>query len=243
MRATRSEIESEVLGRNVLYLESWDPSEDFARLEAEFVSSFDPCYVVTKVDATDVAGCHALEDHGFRFLEVQVGLVTTIKKDYGANRYPFSYEAVADEATLEAAKRVAAESLVHDRFRTDPFIGPTFAELRHRAWIQKSYEAQDENVFVLRGIGTGEVVGVKTNRRSAPDEALLLLGAVAAKHQQAGIGAVLDYCELEGLYSQGVRKVHAHVSARNHPIINLEVRGLGFRVVTTQVVLRKVYER
>jgi hypothetical protein len=39
----------------------------------------------------------------------------------------------------------------------------------------------------------------------------------------------------------GVRRGTTHISAANYPIFNLEIGRLGFRVVRTFAVLRKLY--
>jgi hypothetical protein len=86
------------------------------------------------------------------------------------------------------------------------------------------------------------VVAFKTHRVLGPGEIQLLLGGVKTGYRSAGIGALNEYFEFNLLRDEGARSVVTHVSAKNYPILNLEVSGLGFRVEAAFAVLRKVYE-
>jgi hypothetical protein len=70
----------------------------------------------------------------------------------------------------------------------------------------------------------------------------LLIGGVKNQYKSSGLGAINDYFGLNELKRKGAKWFYTHVSGANYPILNLEVKGLGFRVVQSFVTLRKVYE-
>jgi hypothetical protein len=89
---------------------------------------------------------------------------------------------------------------------------------------------------------TKEIVGFGTHRHSSQDEAVIFIGGIVSTYQKAGLGPISDYLAINNLRREGVKKAYTHVSARNYAIMNLEIAGLGFKVIDSHVVLRKVYE-
>ena len=245
MIVKKNEIDSEVLGRPVLDIADFDRSCDFAAFETEYLNREFPIYVTCKVPAEEIADVHALEDHGFRFVEFQMRLRGTLRKTYDTSGYDYTYSPVTGSHDLEAVLDLASSIFEHDRFSRDPFFqewkGINVSGERYRRYVLKSFEAGDECVYKLVDNATREIVGFNTYRILTPESALLLIGGVRNQEKTCGVGAIIDYCVLNELKRKGVRWFHTHVSGSNYPIINLEVRGMGFRLVQSFVVLRKVY--
>ena len=245
MEVKKNLIESEILGRPVLDIADFDGSCNFAAFEKERVSGEDPIYVTCKVPAEQIADVHALEDYGFRFVEFQMRLRGALHKTYDTSGYDYSFSPVTGGRDLEAVLDLASSIFEHDRVSRDPFFrqfkGRNVSGERYRRYVLKSAEADDEFVYKLASKSTGEIVGFSTHRILTTESALLLIGGVKNEQKTSGLGVINDYFGLNELKRKGVKWFHTHVSGSNYPILNLEVKGLGFRVVQSFVVLRKAY--
>jgi len=245
MEVSKNDVDSAVLGRPVLEIGEFDGSRDFAAFEEEYVNRENPIYVVCKIPAERLADVHALEDRGFRFVEFQMRLRGALRKTYDTSGYDYTYSEVTGARDLEAVLDVASSIFEHDRVSRDPFFqrwtGRNISGERYRRYVLKSFEADNECVYKLVDNATRDVVGFSTHRIPTPESALLLVGGVRNSERAGGVGAINDYFALNELKRKGVKWFHTHVSGANYPIVNLEVRGIGFRVVQSSVVLRKVY--
>lgn len=245
MEVKKNEIDSEVLGRSVLDIAEFDRNCNFAALEEEYLNRENPIYVACKVPAEQIADVHSLEDHGFRFVEFQMRLRGTLHKTYDTSAYDYTYSPVTSTQDLDAVLELASSIFEHDRVSRDPFFqqwkGNNVSGQRYRRYVLKSFEADDECVYKLVHNASREVVGFSTHRMLTPESALLLVGGVRNQEKTSGVGVINDYFALNELKRKGVKWFHTHVSGSNYPIINLEVKGIGFRVVQSFVVLRKVY--
>ena len=244
MITTKNEIESLVLGRAVVEIRAFHAGDDFSAEEKRFRQEHDPLYAVCKVPVEDLGAVHQLEDHGFRFIETQLKLALKMKP-YDVSKYPYSYTPV-EPGDLEAVLAMAGTIFSDDRFSVDPFLRERFAGKaageRYRRYVMKSFEAPDECVYKMVNDATKEIVGFGTHRHTSQDEAVIFIGGIASTYQKAGLGPISDFLAINNLRREGVKKAYTHVSARNYAIMNLEIAGLGFKVIDSQVVLRKVYE-
>ncbi len=244
MEAQKNEIDSEVLQSPVLEIADFDGGSDFRSFEEEYIRRYSPLYVTCKVPAEQIEDVHRLEECGFRFLEFQLRLRGSLNKAYEASD-EYSYQPADPERDLVAVLEIASTIFEHDRYSRDPFFqrfaGRNVAGERYRRYVQKSAEAEDEFVYKLVNRQSGEIVGFGTHRMVAPDQALLLIGGVKNEYKASGLGVINDRLGLNELRRRGVKWFHTHVSAANYPILNLEVRGMGFRLVRGFVVLRKTY--
>jgi hypothetical protein len=244
MITTKNEIESLVLGRAVLEIHSFRAGNDLREEEKRFRQEHDPLYAVCKVPVEDLGAVHELEDNGFRFIETQLKLSLKMKS-YDTSKYPYSYLPV-ERNDLETVLGIAETIFSDDRFSVDPFIKERFAGKaageRYRRYVIKSFEAQDECVYKMVSAATNEIVGFGTHRHTTQDEAVIFIGGIVSAYQKAGLGPISDFLAINNLRREGAKKAYTHVSARNYAIMNLEIAGLGYKVVDSHVVLRKVYE-
>lgn len=245
MEAKKNEIDSDVLQSPVLEIVDFDAGSDFRRFEDDYLRHYNPLYVTCKVPAEQIQDVHLLEENGFRFLEFQLRLRGSPNKEYEASG-DYSYLPIGSERDLGAVLDIASTIFEHDRYSRDPFFqrlaSPNIAGERYRRYVEKSAAAEDEFVYKLVNNQSGEIVGFGTHRIVAPDQALLLIGGVKNEYKASGLGVINDRLGLNELRRKGVKWFYTHVSAANYPIINLEVRALGFRVVRGFVVLRKAYQ-
>jgi hypothetical protein len=67
------------------------------------------------------------------------------------------------------------------------------------------------------------------------------LGGVHPEFKRLALGVIASYFWGNQMRRDGFRRAVTHISAINHPVFNLEIGSLGFRVNATFAVLRKVY--
>ncbi len=243
MLVEKNEIDSDILGLTVLELK--DPCADgtFPAFEASEIRPWGPCYCVCKVPIEDLAAIQQLEASGYRFLELQLQLAAR-PRERDTSAFPYAFSPVASEAELAEVLAIAETTFVADRFSVDPHLAAMGAGLsgrRYQRYIEKSFRAQDERVFKLVSQDSGRIVAFNTHKYRCPDDVLMFVGGVRNECKSMGLGAIMDYFLINHLKEMGVKKFTTHVSARNYPVMNLEIAGLGFKIVRNFVILRKVY--
>ena len=65
MKAERLEIDSRVLGGNVLAISDFDPETEFTEFERRYVEEFRPVYVSCKIPLERISEIQILESQGF----------------------------------------------------------------------------------------------------------------------------------------------------------------------------------
>lgn len=241
MKASVVPIDSEVLGGNVLAIDEFDAAEDFARFENAYVEAHRPVYVSCKVPLGRIADVHRLEQHGFSLIECQIRSRINLKDPFQIPAFPYAFAKVNTEAELEPVLAIAATAFEHDRFSVDPLLPRQASGERYRRYVARSYASPDEAVYRLYDPEGGATVAFKTHRYLPGGEVLLLLGGVHPDYGRLGLGVVNTYAELGELRRLGMSSGYTHISAANYQVFNLEIGRLGFRVVTTFAVMRKVY--
>lgn len=242
MKVELSEIDSRVFGRSVLAIHDLDPAADFAAFERDYVERFNPVYVACKVPLERVADTHVLERHGFNLIECQIRSAIKLRKPFDVSAFrQYEFERVTREEDLAEVLEIAATTFVHDRFSIDLTLSPEISGNRYKEYVLKSFRSTDEAVYRLIDRTSGRVVAFKTHLYRGGNEVLFLLGGVHAEYKSLGIGLINEYFEFNELIAKGIKKGVTHISAANYPVFNLEIGNLGFRVLTTFAVLRKLY--
>lgn len=242
MKAELLEIDSRVFGRSVLSIQDFDPAADFAAFEREYVAAHNPVYVACKVPLECITDTHILEQHGFNLIECQIKSAIKLRKPYDVATFrQYAFELVTREEDLPEILDIAATTFVHDRFSIDLALSPEISGNRYKEYVRKSFRSPDESVHRLVEIATGRTVAFKTHKRMSESEVLFLLGGVHPDYKKLGLGLINGYFEFNALIAQGVKRGITHISAGNYPVFNLEIGNLGFRVLTTYAVMRKLY--
>ncbi len=235
------EIDSQVSGNNVLAIDDFDPQADFAAFERDYVAEHAPRYVSCKVPLENMESVHALEDAGFRLAECQIRSFIRLRKPFDTTPFPYRFEEVTRAEDLADVLEIAGSTFEHDRFSTDRSVSRGESGRRYRAYVMKSFHAKDEAVYRLIDSADGSTVAFKTHRYVSATEVLFLLGGVRPDLKNLGVGLINEHFEFNELIRKGVKQGVTHISASNYPVFNLEIGGLGFRVLTTFAVLRKIY--
>jgi hypothetical protein len=239
MRVQLEEIDSLIVGANVLTIKDFAIDQDFEKFETEYQQKYLPHYVVCKVVATDLASIHRLESCGFNFVEFQISLTARVKL-YDVSAFPYQFAEVTTEEDLKSVLDIAGSTFTHDRFYMDPVMGKDISSKRNCKYVQKSFDAEDEFVHKL-SLPNGEVAAFVTHRIVNDREAVLLLGGVKSEYKGSGLGALNDQFVINELHRKGIKQLSGNFSGINYPVMNMEIGGLGFRVVSSWVVMRKVY--
>lgn len=235
------DIDSKVLGGNVLSIHDFDPAADFAAFERGYIREYNPVYVSCRIPLAAVASAHSLEEAGFRFMECQLRLSVRPRKTFDVSGLPYRFERVTTEEALAPVLDIAASTFTHDRFYTDPAFGAHISGARYREYTTRSFRAADEAVYRLLDVTTGATLAFKTHKYLDGQETRLLLAGVHPDYKGLGLGPVNEYFELNELIAKGIRRAVTHISAANHAMFNLEMGGMGFRVIETFAVMRKIY--
>lgn len=243
MKATLVPVDSEVLQGNVLAIEDYDADADFASFEVQYLEQYHPVYVSCKIELDRIGDVHSIEEQGFRLIECQVRTVLNLRAATRIPAVPYAFEKVTGERELEAVLEVVESAFEHDRFSVDPHIPAGISGARYRRYVERSFRSADEALYRLFDQEAGTTVAFKTHRYVDKGEALLLLGGVRREYRRLGLGVVNTYAELNELRRLGITRAVTHFSAANYQIFNLEVGRVGYRVVKTFAVLRKIYPR
>ena len=240
MHVVRVEIDSDAYGRNFLDIKDFSTDVNFGKFEEEYIRQYDPFYVSCKVHLEDIREIQALGHLGFEFIEFQIREQLNLKKTYPVFK-PYKMEVVSSNEDLQEVLAIAAETFEHDRFTADPLMQNTFSGERYKAYVMKSFNAEDEFLYKLFNSETGEILGFKTHKIINNEEALMFLGGVLNKYKNSPIPVINGYLELNELKEKGIKKVITHISGGNYGVLNLEVKEIGYKVVNSFVVLRKIY--
>ncbi len=242
MRVERLDVDSLVFERNALAIRDFSRDVDFAEFERGYVAEHSPFYVVCKVPVENIEDVHALEGCGFNLIECQIRSRIRLLKAFDTSPYPYRFEPVTSKEDLKDVLSIAGSTFVHDRFSRDPLVGERLSGERYKRYVMKSFLADDEAVYRLCDPESGLTLAFKTHRYIGNDEVLFLLGGVHPDYKTLGIGIISEYFEFNELIRKGIRRGYTHISAANYSVFNLEIGNLGFRVLTTYAVMRKVYD-
>jgi len=241
MKVERLEIDSRVLGGNVLAISEFDSETQFAEFERRFLEEFRPIYVSCKIPLERISQIQSLESHGFCLIEIQIRASVKLRQMHDVSRFPYDFEPVTSEEDLTSVLEIAGTTFTHDRFSMDPRLAPGISGERYREYVRHSFQSPNEAVFRLIDRASRQVVAFKTHRYIGDSEVLFLLGGVHPSYKNLGVGLINEYCEFNLLMQNGIKSGITHISASNYPIFNLEIGNLGFRVLTTFAVMRKTY--
>ncbi len=240
MHVNKVEIDSQAFGKNFLEIRDYDSSADFGAFEAGYIKEYTPFYVSCKMPIENIKDIQALGKHGFEFIEYQVREQLGLKKAFPVIK-PYQFELVDNDADLQKVLEIADTTFEHDRFTIDPLLPKSFSGERYKAYVMKSYLAEDEFLYKCFNGTTGEILGFKTHKIINGNEAIMFLGGIDNKYKRSPIPVINGYLELNELLRKGVKKVTTHISGSNYGVQNLEIKEFGYKVTNGFVVLRKIY--
>ena len=241
MHVDLEEVDSRVLGQAVLTLRNFDPAADFAAFEKEYVANHRPRYVACKVPVDQLRSIQALEELGFRFVEVQIGGVAILRKQRDVSSYPYRFERVTTEKVLDEVLDIAGASFDTDRFSNDSELGAGFSGRRYREYVRKSFRELDEAVYRLFDPADGKTLCFKTHKVLNNREVYSLLTAARPDLKGSGLGMLMDWYYDNQLLADGITRIRTAISAAHPIMVRHLVSGGAMKVETIQAVVRKLY--
>ncbi len=243
MKIIKNEIDSDVFGKNFLEIIDYSPNDDFNLFEEDYLNDYSPYYVTVKIAIENIRDIHFFEQHGFNFIETQIRETLKLKNLYNhISFFPYKLEQISNELELETILEIASNLFKHDRFSIDSWIPGNFSGDRYRVLVRKSFDECDEFVYKFYNTVSGEILGFKTHKIIAENEALMFLGGIVEKYKKSPLPGICGYLELNELFKKGIRKITTHISGCNYGVLNLEVKEFGYKVTKVFIVLRKIYE-
>ena len=191
---------------------TWAPGEDTAVPAGAFAQAKVPC--------ADVETVSALEDAGFRVVDVNV----TLERPAGGLGAPAGVD--VGEATARQAGAlldIAGRAFTFSRFHLDPRIPDTTADAIKREWIRSYLDGVRGDRLLAASVG-GQVAGFLAQLGNVID-----LIAVDAPHRGSGAGRALVAALAGGPIVVGTQAAN---------LASLAFYGaLGFTVIDTKYVL------
>lgn len=175
----------------------------------------------------------ALEDHGFRFIEMvylpRMSSLTEVPAPRDVIRV-----ARAVERDLLELEEVAYSAFTTGRYEIDPRLPPELSRRRYARWVGTSFHNGHHEV--LKAEMGGELVGLFILEHRPDTSVYWHLTAVADGWRGKGIGTSLWQAMLARHRDEGASFVETTISGHNLPAINL-YSSLGFRFPSAQMTL------
>ena len=178
----------------------------------------------------------ALEEHGFRFIELVYEPRFDAFDDLAAPRRTIAV-AEAGETDLESIEAIAFAAFDTGRFLLDRRLPPELSRRRYATWVRNSFGSTDQ--VVLKAEIEGDIVGFFIVERRADDSVYWHLTAIAPGWQGKGVGSALWTTMLQRHRSEGAASVRTTISGHNLPALNLYAR-LGFTFDAAQMTFHRL---
>lgn len=243
MKIIKELLDSQAFGASVLKIIDIETQIDFSQFEADYLNQYDPRYVYARLEIEALDKIHYLEDHGFRFMETQFKMTKRLTRLENMKPFDnhFFLEKVTNERELPQIYTMCDQIMKVDRIFIDQQINPEIARQRYYLYIEKSFKAENENLFKTIYQPAGQTIGFHTNMLIDKKNVLFFIGGILPEFRNSGASFAHEYLIFNYLFNQGFKNITTHISAANYNIINFEMRTVGFKPKQTYVVLRKIY--
>ena len=242
MKVTHATWERRNLGRD-----AWEITLD--RKDMEDVSGviktlndekFKGAYVCVKLPVGNLKMVHALEDDGFRFLEVQLSLIShfepanILSQRESMGNVEFKTVEKTSEAWERIIQKVPAGLFDTDRIALDPRFGPDVARRRYQNWMRDLLANPKSRLTVMVVDGNEIAFGL-----DIVDEGRVegVLGATFEEFRNSGYGML----SMAG-YDEGelAMKHRTAVSSNNQAVLRTH-QNCGRIIYKEMYVFRKIY--
>jgi ribosomal protein S18 acetylase RimI-like enzyme len=186
-----------------------------------------------RLPATSMAEVGFLEQHGFRFIELNYQ-PTVSRLELRSFPPPAVRVLPAEPRDRPILRELAKTVFRHGRFHQDPLIDPALGDRRYGVWLENAFEQPHQTV--VKCVLDDEIVGFFVVEAPEPTVRHWSLNALAQKRQGSGFGQRVWQAMLDSHRAEGVRTVSTSISSHNVAALNLYV-SLGFRFPAPSVTL------
>ena len=205
---------------------------------------FRSVYIYCAINATEISAIQYLEKHGYGFSEFRIhsNLQLQNREDSRDGAFPYQLKLIGDEGYLEEAKSILSACLPDDRFFNDPLIDKNIARVREISNLDKSFHSwPKEFIAGLFNVQSSKLIGFRSGALRNDKEADYYLYGIASGYDKQHYSKMLDHLCIGFLHSRGIRNIHAVTTGANTDELNRLVKHHGFRIESTEVLLRKVF--
>jgi hypothetical protein len=244
MKIKLLELETELLGANVIRLDDWESAAEIVGAEADLISDYNPFYVNCEVEATDLSTIHTLEQNGYTFSELRIYsmLRTEQVDDVTRSFYPYVAKSISDESDLENAIAMLAAANADDRFSNDPVIGKEIAKERMIRNLQKSFHAQPKEFLLgVYNDQTKELVAFRSGLLMSRSEACYYQYGVTPSKDFNHTASMLESFAITHLKNIGIKLIHCITTGFNISELDRFIRDYCFKVKASRVMMRKIF--
>lgn len=244
MKYSVLKVETKLFGRKVLVLDDQITPEEYSSGLEKLMKEENPWYMNRLCDATDLTTIHAFESLGFRFVELRMFRYLRIENmQMGAGSF-FPYEIVElNEEHLPEVCEIIASYPSDDRFSRDPLVPGGASLKRLELYLKKAVAMQPtEFLYGLINHHTGELAGFRNGEFTTKKTVRYFYRFMNQTHNTSAYAAMLEAAVIDALVKKGVSRVEAITSGLNVEEMNEAFSSLGFKVESTKVLLRKIFE-
>lgn len=238
------DIESRLFNHNIIQLGDETDAVEYARNETDLVRDKNPFYIQHQLNSKDLAGIHAFETLGFRFVEFRIFRYLQLSDQLINTSYsfPFGCELIGNStANKKVLLEIAAQYGSDDRFSCDPLISDELAKKRLQLYITKSLtDFPRQFVYGLFNKQNKELLGFRTGIFSESNTVRYFYYFMKRDYQLPNYVGMLETGVLAALSQQKVTLVEAVTSGVNVQEMNDSSITQRFIVDKTMILLRKL---
>ena len=236
--------ESEVFNGRFIELCNWESHDEIIEMEPAIRKSHNPRYIFCAIDSYEVKAIQKLEKHGFRFSEFRVISFLTLDKKTVSDFsfFPYKVEKVRNEKYLEEIIHNLIPKFSDDRFFNDPLIDKNIAKQRELENIKKSFSSpSQEFILGLFNIQTKKLIGFRSGCYRSQIAADYYLYGIFDGFDTEHFSQILEIGCINYLFKQGVQFIYTVSTGFNITELNRLIKHHGFKIKSTKVLLRKIY--
>lgn len=246
MKINILKAESALFGQNIIQLENWNTVEEIIVAEKETLKKYKPSYIYCQVIATNIQAIQQLEELGFSFNEFRIkSMMHTDDYSISAGSfYPFYAEPITEKNDLEKAVKILLSNRQDDRFSNDPVLNRNFSRKRIEANLRKSFKLNHKEFLIgLFNDQRDELVAFRSGAFLSKNEAHYYQYGVHPGFDFDHTAKMLEAFAIDYLISKNIKIIYAISTGFNTDELNRLLKNYDFRVVSTQVLMRKVYKQ
>jgi hypothetical protein len=240
MKTKTLPLESKLLQIPIIKIEDW---KSISELTAFNPPQF-PTYVYCELSATELDSIHQLEHAGYQFNEFRIkSTLNTADAEYSTRAfYPFVAAIITDEAILEKCINILNQNPCDDRFSNDPLITHDFAANRNIQNLCKSFRSWPKEFLLgIFNTHTEELIAFRSGAIINKTEALLFQYGIASTSDYHHTADMLEAFTIQHLKEKEIQYIHAVSTGFNISELNRLTQNHGFKMVSSHVLLRKVF--